>query len=228
MMFIFQNPDDRTTVLKARAISSQKAEVIRGSGVDVEKYQPTALPKGVPTVLLACRLIKDKGVLEYVEAATRLRKNGVNARFLLAGIPDKGNPSAISEEFLNSLRGENYIEWVGWQEDIRSCISNCRIACLPSYREGLPQFLLQAAAMGRPAVATDVPGCREVVIHKYNGLLVPPKESRGLTDSLQTLIENPALCEEMGNRGALHVRQHFGINTVAEQTLQLYQRLTDL
>jgi glycosyltransferase involved in cell wall biosynthesis len=167
-------------------------------------------------------MLWDKGVGEFVEAARRLRTEGVEARFVLAGVPDPGNPTAVSPKTLKDWEAEGVVEWWGHRDDMPQVFAQANLVCLPSYREGLPKVLIEAAACGRAIVTTDVPGCREVVRHGVNGLLVSARDSSGLAYALQMLIENPASRRSMGMEGRILAMAEYSIEQVIEQTFKLY------
>jgi glycosyltransferase involved in cell wall biosynthesis len=222
---IFQNPDDRAVFVDNHILSMQQTVLIKGSGVDVEVYRPMPEPEGVPVVLLASRMLRDKGVTEFVEAARALKSAGVAARFVLVGDTDPGNPTAISDEQLREWHASGVVEWWGHQTEMQGVLSQAHIVCLPSFREGVPKVLIEAAACGRPIVTTDAPGCREIVRHSENGLLVPVRNSQALAEALRTLIEDPALRMRMGNRGREIVVQEFSLERVVDETLRVYREL---
>src|SRR5262249_42452818 len=151
-------------------------------------------PNGLPVVLMASRLLWEKGVGEFIAAAKTLRTRGMRARFVLVGEPDRGHPSAVPVAILEHWRNAGDVEWPGWQDDMPTSIAQSHIVCLPSYYgEGVPRILLEAAASGRPIVATDTPGCREIVRHGHNGLLVPVRDIAALAGAIEGLIENAPL-----------------------------------
>lgn len=223
---IVQNPDDLHLLAASGAVSPEQAVLIRGSGVDLDRFQPQPEPPGVPVVLLAARLLWDKGVGEYVAAAEALRAMGVTARFVIAGAPDPENHASIPEEQLAAWRDAGHVEWWGQREDMPAVLAQSHIVCLPSYYgEGVPKVLIEAAAAGRAIVTTDMPGCREVVTDGENGLLTPARNSPALAAVLRTLIEDPPLRQRMGQRGRALAEQHFGVDQVVAQTLDLYRAM---
>ena len=187
---ILQNPDDQALLLAARVIDPKQVRLIRGAGVDTRVFSPR--PKedsGVPLVVLPARLLWDKGVGEFVEAARSLRQRGVSARFILVGEPDPHNPECVPEDQVESWVNEGVVEAWGNREDMPDVLNRASIICLPSYREGLPKALLEAASCAKPIVTFDVPGCREVVVEGLNGFLVPPRDVLGLIGALQSLCQ---------------------------------------
>jgi len=222
---VFQNADDYETLRSHGVVNSPCSTIIRGSGVEEKEFIPTPEPEGTPLVLLPARMLWDKGIGEFVAASKILRERGVDARFVLAGRRDPSNPSSISEEQLSCWCSEGAVEWWGARDDMPDVIGMSHIVALPSYREGLPKVLLEAAACGRPIVATDVPGCREIVKHGENGLLAPLRNAEALAEALLSLIENPSLRRKMGERGREMVMQGFTVQHIAGQFLNVYERL---
>jgi Glycosyltransferase len=223
---IFQNPDDRAMFLKAGLVDEASAVMIRGSGVDMKRFAPTPQLEGTPLVVFASRMLWDKGVGEFVEAARCLKAEGVDARFVLVGNPDPGNPAAVSVAQIESWQKERTVEWWGCREDMPQVFSQTHVVCLPSaYGEGVPKVLIEAAASGRPIVATDAPGCREIVRHGENGLLVPIQNAHALALGLRQLIEAPELRRRMGAKGRRLAESEFAVERVIAQTLAVYREL---
>ena len=220
---ILQNPDDIELFVSSGLVPSSRVRLIRGSGVDTALFRPTPEPKGPPAVMLAARMLWDKGVGEFVAAARELRARGVVARFILVGETDPENPSAIEPAQLHRWQEEGIVEWRGRRDDMPAVYAGCHLVCLPSYREGLPKVLLEAAACGRPIVASDVPGCREIVRHGVNGLLVPVRDSQALADALSRLVGDAEARRAMGERGRGIVVSEFGAERVATQILEVYR-----
>jgi len=223
---IFQNPEDLKLFIDAGVVTNEKAVLIRGSGVDTAHFIPHPEPKGVPTIALASRMLWDKGVGEFVEAARILQKGEIKCRMILVGNPDPENPASILKETLRGWHAEGIVEWWGYREDMPEVFSQANIVVLPtSYGEGVPKILLEAASCGRPIVATDIPGCREIVRHNENGLLIPPPDSKALADAIEVLIKNPELRAKMGARGRKIVEAEFSKEIVIKQTMEVYERL---
>lgn len=222
---ILQNYDDVEFFTKSRLFDPRKIALIRGSGVDTTQFTHRPEPSGRLTVVLASRLLYDKGVREFAEAAQQLHDAGIDARFVLVGASDHENPASITKDQIDRWIKSGSIEWWGYRNDMPAVFEQAHIICLPSYREGLPKVLLEAAACVKPIVATDVPGCREIVRHNKNGLLVPPKNSSALAEALKTLIQNPEMRRHMGVEGRKIVQQEFSQEIVIEQTLSLYQQM---
>jgi glycosyltransferase involved in cell wall biosynthesis len=224
-ILILQNRDDCDMLICERLINEERVRLIKGSGVDIDAFPLTPESSDVPKVVLVSRMLSDKGIKEFVEAARQLKDRGVNARFVLVGDTDPHNPTAISREQLVAWNSEEIVEWWGQSNDIPSILAQCHIICLPSYREGLPKSLLEAASCGRSIVATDTNGCREIVRNGENGFLVPVKSIIELADALQTLIENKELRQKMGLRGREIVLEEFALERVVAETLAVYEEI---
>lgn len=223
---VFENADDLAEAVRGRLVRPQAAVLIRGAGVDIVRFQPQPEPAGIPKVVLVARMLWEKGISDFVEAARRLRARKVLARFVLVGEPDSGNPAAIPRTQLQAWHREGVIEWLGQRSDIPEILADSHIVCLPSYyREGLPKSLIEAAAAGRPIVAADVPGCREAVRHGDNGFLVPNRDPEALAEALATLIQDPSLRQRMGASGRRRAETEFASALVCEATLALYREL---
>lgn len=218
---IFQNQEDMSEFLRRGIVERQDTVLIKGSGVAPDQFVPVPPSDGVPVVVLAARMLWDKGVGEFVEAARLLQQDGVSARFVLAGGIDS-NPSAIPESQLLKWHREGVVEWWGHQKDMPDVFRRTTIACLPSYREGLPKVLIEAAASGLPIVATDVPGCRDICRHGENGLLVPPRNALALAEALRFLIDSPNTRLAMGRRSREIFEAEYTIDQVVDRTLRVY------
>ncbi len=221
---IVQNPDDLQWLADI-GIEQSRTQLIRGSGVDVNRFAPTPEAEGAPVVVLASRMLWDKGVGEFVAAARDLRRQGIIARFVLVGDPDPANPASISQVLLDDWKKEGAIEWWGRRDDMPQVFAQSSIVCLPSYREGLPKVLLEAAACGRAIITADVPGCREVVRDGDNGLLVPVRNVAALADAMTRLLTNATLRQRMGERGRQRVVGKFSQERIIDQTLAVYRGL---
>lgn len=223
---IFQNPDDEEVFIAGKLIDAANTVVIRGSGVDMEAFVPSPEPQGTPVVVLAGRMIRHKGVADFVQAARILRENGVEARFVLVGDSDAGNPATISEAQLQAWQSEGAIEWWGRLDDMQRVFAQAHVVCLPSYYgEGVPKVLIEAAACARPLVATDTPGCREIARRDDNALLVPARNAEALAGALHRLIVDAPLRARMGQRSRQIAEAEFSLGMVIEQTLALYRGL---
>jgi len=220
---ILQNPDDIKLLLKSNIVKRDKIVLIKGSGVDANKFRPSPECPGELMIVLVSRMLWDKGIGEFVSAARILKQEGTNARFILVGKTDPDNPASIPTSTLTSWNDEGTIEWWGYREDIPSIIEKSHVVCLPSYREGLPKVLIEAAACGRPIVTTDTPGCREIVQDGINGFLVPIRDDKALAAALHRLIIDPKLRNEMGKKGRELVLNEYTVDKVVEETLALYR-----
>ena len=210
----FQNGDDES-LFRSLGLLGTRSRVVRvnGSGVDLAYFSPAPLPPAPMTFLMIGRLIRDKGVAEYVEAARRVRTLRPEAKFHLLGALDP-NPSAISSEELAAWRREGIVEYLGTAADVRPIISAAHVCVLPSYGEGMSRFLLEALATGRAVVTTDVPGCRDTVDPGRNGLLVPARDPVALADAMLSLLDDPGQLESMGRRSRAMAERRFDVHDV--------------
>lgn len=227
---ILQNPDDVEIFRRAGLVKSDRIRLIPGSGVDCERFAPdkagsrTTRPN-VLRVVLPARLLWDKGVAEYVDAARLLRAQGRRIEFVLAGSPDPGNPAAVPEATIQGWVNEGLIEWLGHVDDMPALFRSVDVVALPSYREGLPKGLIEAAACGLPIVTTDVPGCREVVTHESNGLLVPAKDAEALAMALARLESDQAMRARLGQAARENALEKFDERIVISRTIEVYDEL---
>jgi glycosyltransferase involved in cell wall biosynthesis len=220
---LVQNQDDQDRLVGEGVVPASRARIIAGSGIDVAVYSMQPSPSGIPVVVLPARMLWDKGVGEFVEAARWLKQKGVHARFILVGRRDEHNPAAIPEIRLKEWVQAGVVEWWGHREDMLAVYAAAMLVVLPSYREGLPKVLLEAAACGKAIVATDVPGCREIVRDRLNGLLVPPRDSTALAAAIEELLSDQALREVMGRRSRTRVLAEWSSPRITEQVLGLYR-----
>ena len=212
----FQNADDRAEFVRRRIVPrGLPTEVVSGSGVDVDAYAPAPLPDA-PSFLMIARLLRDKGVVEYAQAAREVRRERPDAQFHLVGWIDT-NPTAIDADALRGWQEEGTIRFWGRLDDVRPAIRAARIYVLPSYREGLPRTVLEAMAMGRAVITTDVPGCRETVEPGVNGLLVPARDPQALARAMLELAADPARTRAMGEQSTALARRRFDARTVSAQ-----------
>jgi len=231
---ILQNNDDMAAFAKAGLARPELTRLVMGSGVDLARFTPRAQPVPQaqaghdvqPTrVVLAARLLWDKGIAEYAEAARQLKAKGLPIRFLLAGAPDPGNPAAIPQATLDGWQAEGLIELLGQVSDMAALFATTDMVVLPSYREGLPKSLIEAAACALPLVTTDVPGCREVVTHEVDGLLVPVKDAQALADAVERLNQNPVWARQLGLAARAKALREFDEKIVIRKTLAVYAEL---
>lgn len=223
---IVQNPED-AALLTHNFLPESRVHLIRGSGVDIERFAPSpepAMDAGVIATFVG-RILWSKGIGEIVEAARVLRARGSFVRFRLVGAPDPENPESVPEASLRAWVAENLIEWQSWTDDVPAVWRASHIAVLPSYREGLPKSLLEAAASGRAIVATDVPGCREIARASVNALVVPPRDARALADAVERLAKDADLRRRFGAAGRDIAVREFSESRVVEETLALYRSL---
>jgi glycosyltransferase involved in cell wall biosynthesis len=226
---LVQNPDDERLLRDSGLVRADRLVVIPGSGVDVDRFcpAPEGEPAGVPRVTLVSRMLWSKGVGEFVEAARLLKTKGVDFEAVLVGDPDPDNPQSIPETTLRGWHDEGVVAWWGHEEDIPSVWARSHVAVLPSHREGLPKTLLEAAACGRPMVATDVPGCREVVAHERSGLLVPPKDPRLLAAAIEDLVRDRRSRKTMGHAARADAVEKYSESVVIERVLALYRSMLE-
>jgi glycosyltransferase involved in cell wall biosynthesis len=219
---IFQNGDDQAILQRHAGIRDSQIVRIRGSGVDLSAWPVVALPDTSPIVMMASRLLKDKGVLEFV-AAARLLQGYKSARFVLVGGVDPGNPTSLRSEEVESWVAEGVVEWWGVRYDMPAVLPMAHIVVLPSYREGLPKGLVEAAACGRAVVTTDVPGCRDAIEPDVSGLLVEVRNPEALAAGIQKLLDDPPLLTSMGAAGRQLAEEAFDIRGIIDQHLSLYE-----
>ncbi|MDA1101388.1 MAG: glycosyltransferase family 4 protein [Proteobacteria bacterium] len=223
---IVQNRSDRHFLTSNRVANLENTVLIQGSGVDLTLFCPAPEPDGDSIVILPSRLIWEKGIQEFVDAARLLRAQGVPARFALVGNTHASNPRAVPEAILRGWVEDGVVEWWGRREDMPKVMAESQIVCLPSkYGEGVPKVLLEAAAAGRPVVATDTPGCREVVADGVEGILVPAGNSVALASELRRLIESPGMRKAMGMAARDRAERAFGVAEVVCRTLEIYHEL---
>lgn len=220
---IFQNPDDQTYLINEGIVKPEQSFLIKGSGVDPQKFIYIPEPQGNITVMLASRMLWDKGIKEFVEAAQKLKPDYPDVSFILVGNTDEGNISTVPLSQLLEWQNRGIVEWWGKKTDIEEVFAATHIVCLPSsYGEGIPKVLIEAASCGRPIVTTDSPGCREIVHHEKNGLLIPVKNVDALVDALRKMIVDRNLRVRMGELGRKRVIEEFSLERVIKSTLQLY------
>lgn len=222
---IFQNRDDRDLLVEEDVTALPRTRIIPGSGIDTETFNIRPIPPGDPIVMLASRMLWDKGIDDFVKAARRLKRDGVSARFVLVGRCDEHNPAAIAPEQIHHWVQEDLVEYWGHRDDMAETLARATIVTLPSYREGLPKVLLEAAACGKPLVAADVPGCRDIVTHGVNGFLVPARDPSALAAAINSLLRDSTLRVVMGGAGRQTVVRHFSVEQIASQTVDLYRDL---
>lgn len=223
---IFQNRENADNFVESGLVDPRRADIIRGSGVDTSEFSPTPYPDSLPVILLAARMIWSKGIGEFVEAAKIVNREDRVARFILVGDTDQGNPAGIKAEQLMEWNETGVVEWWGRRDDMPYVMSQSSIVCLPtSYGEGVPKVLIEAAACGRPIIATDVPGCRDIVREGVNGLLVKPGDVPSLVAAIRELLADPARGRDFGKNGRDIAVSDFALEIVIGKTLALYREI---
>jgi glycosyltransferase involved in cell wall biosynthesis len=224
---IFQNPNDRRLLEELAGLAPEQTVMIPGSGVDLDEFAYTEEPDSAPVVVMAARLLREKGVNEFAAAARILKERGVTARFVLAGDPDPGNPSSVSAADVARWEEEGIVDVLGFRSDIGALFAASHVVVLPSYYgEGVPKVLLEAAACGRPVVTTDMPGCRDAIVPGDTGLLVPAKDPDALAEAMRALIEDGDRRRRMGLAARQLAEDRFGVEDVIEQHLATYEALS--
>lgn len=219
-VLIVQNSDDASLLL-SMGVSAAQLKIIPGAGVDTGLFTPAPSSRSVPVVMAASRLLWDKGVGDFVEAAKKLKHRGL--RFVLVGMIDKENPSSISEDEVNEWVANGYVEWWGHRNDIADTLKKADIFCLPSYREGIPKGLIEAMSTGLACITTDTVGCRETVNDGESGLLVPVKDPASLADAILQLVEDPELRRKLGEQARIRALRVFDDKIIISSTISTYQ-----
>jgi glycosyltransferase involved in cell wall biosynthesis len=222
---LFQNSDDRALFVSRKLVRSDQSVLMRGSGVDLSTFSCVPEPEGVPIVMLASRLLWHKGVGEFVRAAELLRARGVGARFVLVGEIDGDNPAGVPAAQVDFWCDSGRVEWWGSHDDMPATLAQANIVCLPSYREGLPKVLQEAAACGRAIITTDAPGCREVVVAGDNGLLVPVGDADALALAIDRLLSNTEERRRMARRSREIAEAGFDVHHISAETIAVYHEL---
>jgi glycosyltransferase involved in cell wall biosynthesis len=224
---IFQNANDRDLLKSLGAVRDEQVVIIRGAGVDLDAFRPTPEPPAPPVVVtMVARLLRDKGVQEFVQAARLLRERGVPVTMQLVGGLDAGNPASATQADVDAWQQGGCVQALGERSDVAALYAAAHIAVLPSYREGLPKSLIEAAACGRAVVTTDVPGCRDAIEPNVTGLLVPVRDAAALADAIARLGKDAALRQAMGAAGRALAEREFDINQVARIHVTLYDALS--
>ena len=218
---IFQNQDDVQLFLKNKLVKEKQIEIINGSGVNLERFQKQPLPKEM-IFLTISRLIRDKGVMEYLESARRIKNKYPNVKFMLVG-PYDSNPSALNEEDLRPYIEGGVVEYFGEQADVVPYLAQCSVYVLPSYREGIPKTVLEAMASFKAIITTDAPGCRETVIDGENGFLVPVKDVDALVERMEYFIQNRAIIEKMAEKGRILVEDKFDVKKINDKIKKIME-----
>lgn len=219
---LFENEDDRAFFLDSKIVTQSQTEIINGAGVDVNEFSPRSPNSSLTLVVFVARLLRDKGVDEYITAGKILKELNVPVELLLIGSTDPNNPSSMSDEDIAEANEKKYIKALGFRTDIAKCYQNAHIACLPSYREGLPKSLIEAAACGLPIITTDVPGCRQMVHNGKNGVLVPAKNSHALAMAIKDLVENSGKRKKMGQESRNIAESKYSNEMIIESFFRVY------
>ncbi|MFO7980419.1 MAG: glycosyltransferase family 4 protein [Candidatus Aminicenantes bacterium] len=226
---IFQNIDDLNFFVKRKLINPKQTHLICGSGINTKLYSLNKYPQdNIPADIiftLVARMLWDKGISEFVKAAQLVNKKNPHTRFLLIGDPDRGNPTSIPVSWLKNLQNLNYIKWIKHTDDIKPYLAKSSVIVLPSYREGAPRSLIEAASMSKPIIAADVPGCREIVKSNVNGLLVPKKNITLLAKAMLTLADNPSQRRKMGLASREIALKCFDERLINRKTIKIYREL---
>jgi glycosyltransferase involved in cell wall biosynthesis len=217
---IFHNPDDRGVFVDRRLAEPGRCVVVRGSGVNVTRFAPAPFPQGPLVFLMIARLLGGKGVREYAAAATMVRKRHPEARFLLVG-PEDPSPDGIPLKEVQGMAANGGVEYLGATSDVRPFLEQCHVYVLPSYHEGTPRTVLEAMAMGRPVITTDVPGCRETVVDGDNGLLVAVRDAGALAAAMLEFIRHPEAAPTMGKRGRHIAEERFDVRKINDDMLRI-------
>jgi glycosyltransferase involved in cell wall biosynthesis len=224
-MTIIENSDDRRSLVEGGFLHNNQIVLIRGTGVNLDVFRPTAEPNGPKIVVLIARMLRDKGVFEFVESARIIKRTHPTTLFWLIGDADPGNPASLTTQQLQEWNDEGIVKWLGYRTDVAELLTQIHIVCLPSYREGFGKVFVEAGAALRAVVATDVPGCREAVEHQVNGLLVEPKNSEALAAALIEVLDNDELRSRLAKEGRRRAEFEFSSATVNAQTLAVYQQV---
>lgn len=226
MRVIVQNSDDFESLLQTGWVKKEHISLIPGSGVDLCKYPLVPISARENVVLFPARVLYDKGVQEFIEAATLVSRKCLGWRFVIAGAADYDNPSAPTLSLLNGWRQLGFVELLGHVDDMPAVFLKSKIVCLPSYREGMPKALLEAAAAGNAIVTTDVTGCREAIEDGVTGDLVPVRDANALAEAIYKLIQDEERCKRYGEQGRRRAERLYSIDSVIANTLNIYEELT--
>ena len=222
---IVQNKHDLNHLKFKCNLKIEKVIMIKGSGVDLTKFKFTPIPKGPKIISMISRIIEDKGVLEFIEAAKNLKTKNFKGFFYLIGDVDKDNPSAISQSLIKKWKKEKILKILNHKKEIQKFIKKSTLVVLPSYREGFPKVIMEASACGRPVVTTDVPGCKDAIKNNKTGMLVPVKNSIALSRTILKLSKNRNLLKKLGKAARVYAQKHFNINMVVSEHIKIYKKL---
>tara|TARA_A100001011_G_scaffold371781_1_gene429493 strand:- start:847 stop:1971 length:1125 start_codon:yes stop_codon:yes gene_type:complete len=222
---IFQNKNDLNFLLNNTKLKKSNCVLIPGSGVPLKKFNPKKFNFKNPIVMFPSRMLAHKGIFEFAQAARILKTKKINARFILVGDIDEDNPSGIKINLIRKWENENILEYWGYKEKMSYILSLATIIVLPSYREGFPKVLMEAAASGRPAITTNVPGCKDAVVHNSTGILVPVKNSRKLANEIKNLLNNKSKIKKMSINARDYALKNFDINRIVDSHIQIYKKI---
>jgi glycosyltransferase involved in cell wall biosynthesis len=225
LKIICQNLSDLDEMQRTTKLPDSTFSIIDGSGVSLNKFQYSPDTHKIPQIMMASRMLKDKGVIEFAYAASILKKNNIAANFILVGEPDPDNPSSVSRSQIQDWEQKGILEYWGHKDNMEDVLSQASIVVLPSYREGFPKVLIEAAACGRAIVTTDVAGCRDAIYNGVTGVLVPVKDGPALAEAISTLVKKPETYIKMGIEGRKMAEERFDENKVIDQHLSLYNEL---
>ena len=222
---ILQNKSDLKYLIKETGLKKNKSKIIKGSGVDLKKFKYSKLNYKIPTILMASRIIKDKGVIEFIKAASYFKKKKIKAKFYLIGNIDKENPSVVNKKLLDYWTKNKLVNYLQHQQDIEKYIKKCAIVVLPSYREGFPKILMEAAAIGRPVITTNVPGCRDAILKNVTGILIPVKNYIALAKAIERLCKNKKKLKKIGIAARKHAVKNFNVIDIVSQHISIYKKI---
>ena len=220
-MFVFQNNEDKKFFLDKNLLKNTSYKIIKGSGVDIEKFCSKKVKK-IYDIIFHSRLLYDKGFNEIVQALKILREKKYTPKILILGDPDESNRSSVDKSIITSMVQKKMCFWINKVDNVIPYLQKSKISILPSYREGLPKSLLEAASCKLPLVATDVPGCREICKNNFNGILVPKKDSKFLSKAIEKLLKNKALMLKYGENGRKLVKEQFSLKIISDQFMKIY------
>ncbi len=225
---IVQNNSDLHEFLRIKKISNKNFILIPGSGVNLNLFNYVPENEKNNLIIMVCRLLKDKGVYEFIEAEKKIRNKNIKARFWLVGNIDPSNPSSLSSKDIEKIKEDSKVKFLGFRKDISRLYKYSNIAVLTSYREGFPKSLIEASACGRPIITTDVPGCRDSIINNVTGILINKKNSQQLCDAIELLLKNDTLRKKMGYQARINAENNYNINDVITKHMEIYNNLINL
>lgn len=228
-LIIFQNNNDPKLLSKWGVLNDKKTRIIKGSGVDLSQFTNLNEIQGTPVVTFASRLLIDKGVEDFIKAAEIIKRSGLYVKFVIAGSIDPLNKYSLKEKDLILIKDKQLVDIIGFQKDIPKLFSKSHIICLPSYYgEGLPKVLMEAAAAQRAIITTNHPGCRDAIVDKKTGILVPIKNPKKLADAIQLLVNNPKLRKSMGIAARELAEKEFSVEKIIQKHYQIYRELISI